>query len=61
MYISQSFIEIMNNVYGQFLLTDPDVTYMCPYPSGTKRGVLIVTNYKLYFKSVENVGKEIFN
>jgi len=40
---------------GEFIKQrDPDVTYMCPYPSGTKRGVLIVTNYKLYFKSVEN-------
>ncbi|XP_005109978.1 myotubularin-related protein 2 [Aplysia californica] len=29
-----------------------DVTYICPY-SGPVRGVLTVTNYKLFFKSVE--------
>lgn len=29
-----------------------DVTYLCPY-YGPARGVLIVTNYKLYFRSVD--------
>ncbi|KAH9519849.1 Myotubularin- protein 2 [Bulinus truncatus] len=29
-----------------------DVTYLCPY-SGPIRGILTVTNYKLYFKSIE--------
>lgn len=29
-----------------------DVTYLCPY-QGPARGILTVTNYKLYFKSVE--------
>lgn len=29
-----------------------DVTYLCPF-SGPARGVLSVTNYKLYFKSLE--------
>lgn len=29
-----------------------DVTYLCPY-HGPARGILTVTNYKLYFKSVE--------
>lgn len=29
-----------------------DVTYLCPY-HGPARGILAVTNYKLYFKSVE--------
>ncbi|KAK0050555.1 myotubularin-related protein 2 [Biomphalaria pfeifferi] len=30
----------------------PDVTYLCPF-SGPIRGILTVTNYKLYFKSIE--------
>lgn len=29
-----------------------DVTYLCPY-HGPARGILTVTNYKLYFKSAE--------
>lgn len=29
-----------------------DVTYLCPY-YGPARGVLTVTNYKLYFRSVD--------
>jgi len=29
-----------------------DVTYLCPY-SGPSRGVLSVTNYKLYFRSMD--------
>jgi len=35
-------------IYGQ----DKDVTYLCPYTAPTK-GILIVTNYKLFFKSVD--------
>ncbi len=31
-----------------------DVTYLCPYTMATK-GTLTVTNYKLYFKSVDRV------
>lgn len=29
-----------------------DVTYLCPY-YGPARGILTVTNYKLYFRSVD--------
>lgn len=29
-----------------------DVTYLCPY-NGPARGVLTITNYKLYFRSVD--------
>ena len=29
-----------------------DVTYLCPF-SGPKKGTLMVTNYRLYFRSME--------
>ncbi|KAK3719801.1 hypothetical protein RRG08_040103 [Elysia crispata] len=31
---------------------EPDVTYICPY-SGAVRGMMTVTNYKIFFKSVD--------
>ncbi|GFO25659.1 myotubularin [Plakobranchus ocellatus] len=31
---------------------EPDVSYICPY-TGPVRGILTVTNYKIYFKSVD--------
>lgn len=35
-------------------LAAKDVTYICPF-TGAVRGTLTVTNYRLYFKSVDRV------
>ncbi|KRT78277.1 hypothetical protein AMK59_6806 [Oryctes borbonicus] len=37
-----------------------DVTYLCPY-NGPARGVLTITNYKLYFRSVDKDGNKVID
>lgn len=39
---------------GLFAFSAKDVTYICPF-TGAVRGTLTVTNYRLYFKSMERV------
>ena len=39
---------------GLFFFSAKDVTYICPF-TGAVRGTLTVTNYRLYFKSMERV------
>lgn len=39
---------------GFFAFSAKDVTYICPF-TGAVRGTLTVTNYRLYFKSMERV------
>ncbi|OBS75581.1 hypothetical protein A6R68_17967, partial [Neotoma lepida] len=49
-YIFRFHFNFCRQLFSRF--EAKDVTYMCPF-TGTVRGTLTVTNYRLYFKSME--------
>lgn len=52
MYLIE-YLKKMNNMFFHVFL-DKDVIYICPF-NGAVKGKVLITNYRVYFKSSEAV------